>query len=288
MNRPKQLVLTCLAAALLVLSACDRPGERRRGAASPGTWQQMHRQMATAYDSMRTWYDRHVSQMPTDLQEMYQQMDTMHGQWNQMQEGMMGSGGMMGGSMHGGMMSMHRMQEWDQQMMAMHQAMAQMHREAGEEEVARWHEKMMRSYGQMMEQVPDTVVRQAPPPPEDSFSGRALYARHCASCHGGNGEGVARAFPPLAQSEWVTGNKQRLIRILLHGMQGGIEVRGQSYNGMMPAFGARLSNEEMAAVLSYVRTSWNNNASRISEKEVEAVRRQYREQRTPWSASELK
>ena len=278
---------------LMALSACGRPGEQREMASQPQRWQQMHRSMTQDYDSMRTWYTQHMDQMPADLQQMYRQMEQMHEQWDQGHRGMMqgrkkmhDGRGMMGRGMHGGMMR-HGVQEWDQQMQAMHQAMAQRHQQAGQGEMARWHERMMQRHQQLREQLPDTTSRTAPSSPEGQVSGSALYSQQCASCHGTSGEGLARAFPPLAQSQWVTGDKQRLIRVLLHGLAGKVEVAGQRYNGVMPAFGARLSDEEVAAVLSYVRSSWGNEASAVSEEEVEEVREQYEGRRQSWSAPEL-
>lgn len=291
MNINRKLLTYLPLVSLLVLSACRQPdGPGRAGSADPWQeWTQRHQAMTEDYDSLRTWYDQNMRQIPADLQEMYRQMDQMHGQWNQMRESMMDDGrGMMGGRMGGGMMrSVHGMQEWDHQMLAMHQAMAQMHRETGQEDVARWHEEMMLSYRQMMGQLPDTVSQSAPASPEGSVTGSAVFSRQCASCHGENGEGFGRAFPPLAQSQWATGEKQRLIRILLHGLEGSVEVQGQRYNGMMPAFSARLSDEEAAAVLSHIRSSWGNEAPAISEEEVGEVREQYEDRRRPWSATDF-
>jgi hypothetical protein len=79
----------------------------------------------------------------------------------------------------------------------------------------------------------------------------------------------------------------RLKRILLHGLEGPIDVLGNSYNGAMPAFVNRLTDEQIAAVLSYIRQSWGNDADRITPESVAATREAAMERTTPWSADEL-
>ena len=94
----------------------------------------------------------------------------------------------------------------------------------------------------------------------------------CGACHGQSGEGTAVA-PPLAGSEWVNGPVENLIRIQLRGLKGPIKVKGQEYNmpaGMAPL--AYQTDEQIAAVLTYVRTGFGNSASAVSAKEVTALR----------------
>lgn len=94
----------------------------------------------------------------------------------------------------------------------------------------------------------------------------------CAACHGQAGEGTAIA-PPLAGSEWINGPVENLIRIQLRGLQGAIKVKGQDYNlagGMAPL--AYQSDDQIAAVLSYVRHSFGNSASAVTPAEVKALR----------------
>lgn len=90
--------------------------------------------------------------------------------------------------------------------------------------------------------------------------GKNVYAQVCAACHQPNGMGLPPAFPPLVGSEWVAGSEERVIRILLHGLQGPIKVKGVEYIGAMPAVGPgsgfNLSPEKVAAVLTYVRKEW--------------------------------
>jgi quinoprotein glucose dehydrogenase len=94
----------------------------------------------------------------------------------------------------------------------------------------------------------------------------------CAACHGQGGEGTAAA-PPLAGSEWVNGPEENLIRIQLRGLLGPIRVKGQEYN--MPAGMAALayqSDEQIAAVLTYVRSSFGNSAPAVSPAAVTELR----------------
>lgn len=119
--------------------------------------------------------------------------------------------------------------------------------------------------------------------------GKQLYAT-CATCHQPNGAGVPGAFPPLAGSEWVTEGEGRLIRLLLHGLGGPIQVKGNTYNGAMPAFGPgsgyNWNDEKISHVLSYIRHEWGNNASFITREQVEAVRKA-ESRKAPWTQAEL-
>ena len=94
--------------------------------------------------------------------------------------------------------------------------------------------------------------------------GKKLFARNCINCHQGSGLGLAGVFPPLADSQWVLGSEERLVKLVWNGLQGVIQVKGESYNGIMPAFEGLLTELQMAAVLTYIRQEWGNNASEIS------------------------
>jgi len=124
-------------------------------------------------------------------------------------------------------------------------------------------------------------------PEEVTVSGSQIYSSRCANCHQASGEGIAGAFPPLNKAAWVTDNKGQIIRILLHGMIGEVEVRGAKYNGNMPAWGTQLSDAEIAAVITHVRQSWENNASEVTAEEVKTVRDQTTGRTAPWEADEL-
>ena len=121
-----------------------------------------------------------------------------------------------------------------------------------------------------------------------SVDGAQIYSSRCASCHQADGQGVSGAFPPLDAAEWVTGEKGEIIRILLHGMQGEVVVKGETYNGVMPAWGRQLSDEEIAAVITHIRQNWSNEATEVTTSEVGRVRDETTDRATPWSAEELR
>jgi mono/diheme cytochrome c family protein len=85
------------------------------------------------------------------------------------------------------------------------------------------------------------------------------------------GQGVAGLNPPLARTDWVNGDKERLIALTLKGMSGPIEVNGIPYNGIMTPY-AHLSDADIAAVLSYIRSSFGNQSGPVTAGEVAAVR----------------
>jgi len=105
---------------------------------------------------------------------------------------------------------------------------------------------------------PPVVLAGAAP----AVDGKQVYGAKCAACHQGSGLGVAGVFPPLAASEWVIGDEKILANILLHGVNGEMVVKGITYKGAMPAWNS-LSDGELAAVLSYIRSDWGNTAPPI-------------------------
>ncbi|MGL5018149.1 MAG: PVC-type heme-binding CxxCH protein, partial [Luteolibacter sp.] len=123
------------------------------------------------------------------------------------------------------------------------------------------------------------------------IAGHEVYFReaHCATCHQPDGKGIDPAFPPLANSDWVTGNPDRLIKLTLHGMMGPFEMNGKKYNGLVPmsAFGGMLNDTEIAAVLTYVRNSFGNKAPAVQPTDVTSVRTATIDQKGFYQASEL-
>jgi mono/diheme cytochrome c family protein len=118
-------------------------------------------------------------------------------------------------------------------------------------------------------------------------AGRNVYEKNCQGCHQGNGQGIAGAFPPLVGSEWVTGPAETLARILLHGLQGPVQVAGATYNGAMPAWKDVLKDGEIAAVATYIR-QWKPNAAPPVPPELVASLRAAEASRTAaWTAQEL-
>ena len=116
--------------------------------------------------------------------------------------------------------------------------------------------------------------------------GGQLYTAHCVACHQASGAGVPGVFPPLAQSEWVdAGDPGLMIRILLHGIHGPLTVQGGSYNGEMPNF-SKLSDAEIAALVTHVRSSFGNTASATDAKTVAQLRESTQSQTGPWKGDE--
>lgn len=128
----------------------------------------------------------------------------------------------------------------------------------------------------------------------DTFvKGKAIYMRegYCNTCHQPDGKGLsASGFPPLAGTPWVTGNEERLIKIVLNGLQGPIEVNNQQYAGQVPMtpFGGLLNDEEIAAVVTYVRNAFGNNASVVSADQVKKVREKTKSKVGFYKSEELK
>jgi mono/diheme cytochrome c family protein len=100
--------------------------------------------------------------------------------------------------------------------------------------------------------------------------GEKLYKFACMACHQADGNGVPGMHPPLKGSEWVTGDKERLIRIVLEGVKGEIKVNGEIYNSVMPPV-PQLDATQVADLLSFIRISFGNDASEITVEEVEKV-----------------
>jgi mono/diheme cytochrome c family protein/glucose/arabinose dehydrogenase/lysophospholipase L1-like esterase len=123
--------------------------------------------------------------------------------------------------------------------------------------------------------------------------GKEIYSKegYCVTCHQPNGNGLdASGFPPLVQSGWVTGNKERLIKVVLHGLMGPIEVNNKKYPGDVPMtpYGGMLTDEEISAVLNYIRNSWGNTTEEpITMEDVKAVREQTKKQKGFYTAAEL-
>lgn len=113
--------------------------------------------------------------------------------------------------------------------------------------------------------------------------GAGVFLAHCVACHQASGAGLPGAFPPLAGSNWVNGPDTTLVEILLHGVQGKLTVNGIAYNGTMPAFGSQLSDAEIAAVLSYVRSQWNNRSGPIGADLVRSERARTPARSDPWN-----
>ncbi|HWV56785.1 MAG TPA: cytochrome c [Longimicrobiales bacterium] len=123
--------------------------------------------------------------------------------------------------------------------------------------------------------------------PPTARDGQQVYNDYCMTCHHPDGNGSEGIVPPLAGSEWVTGDSGRLIRILLKGLTGTVMVMGTPYDGLMPPFGEILDDAQLAAVATYVRSAWDNDASEVTPAEVAAVRAAVADRTAPWTVREL-
>jgi mono/diheme cytochrome c family protein len=131
----------------------------------------------------------------------------------------------------------------------------------------------------------------APSPPTST------YHVACAVCHQPEGQGIPFAFPPLAGSDWMTGDPETPIRIVLLGLTGPIDVNGASFNLVMPPPGTALpgstapplplDDAKIAEAITYARTNFGNHASAVDAEMVKKVRESLGGRTTPWTAAEL-
>lgn len=109
-------------------------------------------------------------------------------------------------------------------------------------------------------------------------AGREIYGRSCAGCHAAEGQGT-NVGAPLTGSRWVTGLAGTSVRILVNGKEGPM--------GLMPPAGAGMSDDQVAAILTYIRGSWGNTAPAVNPAEVKETRLMYSYRKTPWTEAEL-
>ncbi len=120
--------------------------------------------------------------------------------------------------------------------------------------------------------------------------GEKIYAGTCGQCHQATGLGAAGQFPPLSGSEWVNEpDPSRMIRIALAGAQGPITVKGQEWNLVMSlnATSLGIKDDDLAAVLTYVRQAWGNKAPTVTAEQIKAVKEDTKAHTLQWTAPEL-
>ena len=117
--------------------------------------------------------------------------------------------------------------------------------------------------------------------------GERVYGSVCVTCHQPNGEGLQGAFPPLAGSAVAVGDADVPIQIVLHGLTGEMTRGGNTYNGMMTPWASSLSDSEVASVLTYVRSSFGNEAGAVTAEQVAAVRSASADQTSPYTTDGL-
>lgn len=107
---------------------------------------------------------------------------------------------------------------------------------------------------------------------ESISQGKVVYQKYCLSCHQADGSGVPNMNPTLIQTKWILGPKAILIHQVLKGSKGKVEIEGETFHNTMPALGQTLSDRQVADVLTYVRNSFGNKASRVTPAEVKSIR----------------
>ena len=136
----------------------------------------------------------------------------------------------------------------------------------GTEQLAGMEKKKMSAHIRTPDEVADNLQK------EVVAGGQQIYQTYCVACHLINGKGDGSRFPPLDSSEYVIGDKNRLINILLNGLQQPITVNGKQFNGLMPSH-SFLSDPDIAMVLTYIRQNFNNRSSSVTKEEVAAARK---------------
>ncbi len=129
---------------------------------------------------------------------------------------------------------------------------------------------------------------------KDYPKGAAIFRSVCQTCHGADGNGIKSLAPPLNKSEWVTGNTNKLLAIILYGLSGPVKVAGKVYKapeiaGEMPGIGNNTDykDEDISELVNLIRNSWSNKASKITADDVKKIRRQYPGRQRSFTVEEL-
>lgn len=129
-------------------------------------------------------------------------------------------------------------------------------------------------------------------PPDPMVVGKRIFSQNCAVCHQTSGEGVAGQYPPLVGSEWVLSEGEwhgdnHLVRVVLNGLHGPVQVKGQNFNNNMVPWRDVLSDDKISAVLTYIRAEWGNSAPAIPAEYVGRIREETADRGEPWTQKEL-
>ena len=146
--------------------------------------------------------------------------------------------------------------------------------------LVRSHQQAPSEEGPEPEQQADLAVRSSAP-------GEKLFNSYCAACHQRGGQGQEGRVPPLDGSPWVSGSEERLIRIVLNGLRGPIEIQGKMYNLEMPSFRQLFKDDDIAAILAYVRQRYGPPRPPVTKATVARVRQQTEDRKVYWTVKEL-
>lgn len=117
--------------------------------------------------------------------------------------------------------------------------------------------------------------------------GKKHYMLTCVACHQPTGMGLPPVFPPITKSPYVNGSAERFAAIILKGNAGPFIIEGKAYNQIMPAQETMLTDEKIAAIMTFVRASFGNTPAPVTAEVVAAARKKYAEHKTPWTQAEL-
>ena len=117
--------------------------------------------------------------------------------------------------------------------------------------------------------------------------GKKNYMLICVACHQPTGAGLAPVFPPLTKSPYVNGSPERFASIILKGNAGPFTVDGKPFNQIMPAQEAALTDEKIAAVITFVRANFGNTSGPVTAAVVTEARKKIADRKTPWTQAEL-
>ena len=117
--------------------------------------------------------------------------------------------------------------------------------------------------------------------------GKKNYMMICIACHQPTGMGLPAVFPPLTKSPYVNGSPERFAAIILKGNAGPFTVDGKPFNQIMPAQEAALTDEKIAAVMTFVRANFGNTSGPVTAAVVAEARKKFADRKTPWTQAEL-
>ena len=117
--------------------------------------------------------------------------------------------------------------------------------------------------------------------------GKKHYMLICVACHQPTGLGLPAVFPPIAKSPYVNGSAERFASIILKGNAGPFTIEGKPYNQIMPPQEATLTDDKIAAIMTYVRANFGNTPAPVTAEVVASARKKHAERKTPWTQAEL-
>lgn len=272
------LVASALVILFVLAAGCrDAPEERDTAGVD---LDQLRQQIEQEHEAIEAEYGPPDVQTPPEVREMAEHLQAMLAQIRQLQQGRRATEVVAAAPDT----TARATREWHEQMAAAHEVAALLQQD---EALAARHRRLMQLHRQLVQHLPAAAAAEPDVAATRNPAGAALYVPYCAACHGRQGEGAADIFPPLVGTSWVTGETDDLIRVVLHGLEGPITVQGETYEGSMPPFGPRLNDEEVAAILTYIRSAWDNEAGPISPAEVSEVREEHAGRIEPWTAGTL-